>query len=230
MTQDEIQRTRVAQLVAEQFVEMIQRENLDVGDKLPSEHELMKMLKVGRSTVREALSALAFAGICEVRHGLGYFVATRTLPASRAIEHALRNGLTVELMETRLLIEVEMVGMAAERADAGDLKAIKASLAACERAVHQGKSAVRLSERVHECLLDAAHNEVLLGMVRAYRPLVLQRGDELESEDLSRRFDEYDEHAALCHAVQSGDRELARDLMRKHLEMMKSMYMTREPA
>jgi GntR family transcriptional repressor for pyruvate dehydrogenase complex len=230
MTQDEIQRTRVAQLVAEQFVEMIQRENLNVGDKLPSEHELMKMLKVGRSTVREALSALAFAGICEVRHGLGYFVATRTLPASRAIEQALRNGLTIELMETRLLIEVEMVGLAAERADAGDLEAITSALAACERAIRQGKSAVRLSERVHERLLNAAHNDVLLGMVRAYRPLVLHRGDELESEDPSRRMDEYDEHAALCHAVQNGDGDLARELMRRHLEMMKAMYMTDESA
>jgi GntR family transcriptional repressor for pyruvate dehydrogenase complex len=222
---DRIRRTPVAQLVAEQFIEMIHRENLQVGDKLPSEHELMKILKVGRSTVREALSALAFADICEVRHGQGYFVARSTLPAARTIERALRHGLTIELMEARLLIEVEMAGMAAQRADIDDRSAIQASLAACERAVHQGKSTVRLSERVHQCLLEAAHNEVLLGIVRAYRPLVLERGDELESEGTSRRLDEYEEHAALCRAVQGGDRGLARDLMREHLEMMGAMYM-----
>jgi len=48
------------------------------GDKLPSEKELCKTFGVSRSSVREALCALEYVGLVEVRGGSGYYVTGNT--------------------------------------------------------------------------------------------------------------------------------------------------------
>lgn len=53
---------------------MIQEDGLVAGDKLPSERELSERLKVGRSSVREALRALEFLGLIETRRGEGTYI------------------------------------------------------------------------------------------------------------------------------------------------------------
>jgi GntR family transcriptional regulator len=44
------------------------------GDKLPSEHDLIRQFDVSRVTVRQALEALRTEGIVESRHGKGWFL------------------------------------------------------------------------------------------------------------------------------------------------------------
>ena len=52
----------VVQSIVEQIVRQIQTGKLTAGDKLPSERQLIAMLQVSRSSVREALQALADDG------------------------------------------------------------------------------------------------------------------------------------------------------------------------
>jgi GntR family transcriptional regulator, transcriptional repressor for pyruvate dehydrogenase complex len=47
---------------------------LSYGDKIPSEREFAEKLKVGRSSVREALRALELLGMIETRRGEGTFL------------------------------------------------------------------------------------------------------------------------------------------------------------
>src|SRR5574340_1341566 len=49
-----------------------------VGDRIPTEPELMAVLGVGRNTVREAIKTLTSTGILEIRRGSGTFVRART--------------------------------------------------------------------------------------------------------------------------------------------------------
>ena len=221
---ERVDRQRLTQVVAESLLQTLEREELGPGEKLPSERELMKMLHVGRSTVREALNGLALAGVVEIRHGQGYYVASRARPAPHALELALRRGVTANLMEARLLVEVEMMGLAAERATVDDLAEIEKVLAAYERAVRSGASTVRPAARFHQRLLDASHNEVLLGFVRMYMPKVLERGDELEREEPEHALAEYLEHCSLFEAVREHQPELARQRMRAHLEVMTTEF------
>ncbi|MDR3589426.1 MAG: pyruvate kinase alpha/beta domain-containing protein [Negativicutes bacterium] len=48
------------------------------GEKLPSEKELCTRFTASRSSVREALAALAYAGVVEARGGSGYYVIGNT--------------------------------------------------------------------------------------------------------------------------------------------------------
>jgi GntR family transcriptional repressor for pyruvate dehydrogenase complex len=180
------------------------------------------MLHVGRSTVREALNGLAMAGVLEVRHGQGCFVASGDEPAPAALERALRRGETSDLMEARLLVEVEMLGLAAERATPEDIRRAEEALKAYRQAVDAGTSIVKVASRLHMRLLEAAHNEVLLGFVRIYGPKVLERGHELEEGGPRSASEEYEEHAKLLAAVLARDPRAARERMREHLGAMEA--------
>jgi GntR family transcriptional regulator, transcriptional repressor for pyruvate dehydrogenase complex len=213
----ELPRQRLSNAIAQRLIEQVREQGLEPGTKLPSEHELARMLHVGRSTVREALNGLALAGVVEIRHGHGCFVAAPTELRPHELELALRRGLTAALMEARTVVEVEMLGLAASRATEDDLARAEAALVAYERALESGQSTVRLASRVHLRLLEGAHNDVLLGFIRAYLPMVHERGHELEQEGPADEWAEYRDHQELYAAVRDHDAERARTKMREHL-------------
>ena len=70
-----IQKKSLADMVAEQLKQQIVEGVYTIGDKLPTEPELMKTFKVGRSSIREAVKLLVNMGVVQVRQGSGTFVA-----------------------------------------------------------------------------------------------------------------------------------------------------------
>lgn len=70
---------------------MISQERIRPGDRIPSERELAERLKVGRSTIREALRSLELLGLIETRRGEGTFLS----------DH--RNHQLVEVLSTFIL-------------------------------------------------------------------------------------------------------------------------------
>lgn len=52
---------------------------LTSGERLPPERELAEMAGVSRMTARQAIARLEQSGVLDVRHGVGTFVADRTL-------------------------------------------------------------------------------------------------------------------------------------------------------
>jgi GntR family transcriptional repressor for pyruvate dehydrogenase complex len=220
LTLAQVPRQRLARVVAELLIRRIREQKLEAGTRLPSERELMRQLRVGRSTVREALNGLALIGVVEIRHGQGVFVVSPAQPQPEALEAALNRGVTGELLEVRLLVEVAMAGFAAERATPEDVAAIETVLKAYEHVLGMGDDSVHQGARFHLRLMEAGHNDVLFGLVRRYTTHFLEaeeRGAALERR--ARRHDEgFVTHRDLLEAVRGGDVQLARDTMRAHLE------------
>ncbi|WP_088006632.1 FadR/GntR family transcriptional regulator [Indiicoccus explosivorum] len=71
--------------------DMTHRQNIQPGDRLPSERELAETLQVGRSTIREALRSLELLGLIETRRGEGTFLSD------------FRNHKLVEVLATFIL-------------------------------------------------------------------------------------------------------------------------------
>ncbi|MER7970563.1 GntR family transcriptional regulator, partial [Streptomyces sp. NPDC096080] len=99
-----------------------------VGTRLPGETTLAKELGVGRSTVREALRALAGAGLVRPRQGAGVFVIA-TAPAADWPTR-LRRAAVTEVYEVRTAVEVHAARLAARRRTPADVTALQAALAA----------------------------------------------------------------------------------------------------
>lgn len=69
------EKSNAVDLVIQYMLHFIKSNNLTVGTKLPSETEIGDHLHVSRSPVREAMKMLHSAGIVEIKHGTGTFVA-----------------------------------------------------------------------------------------------------------------------------------------------------------
>ncbi|MFI8962949.1 FadR/GntR family transcriptional regulator [Streptomyces sp. NPDC053493] len=205
---------------AERLREQITAGHWPVGTRLPGETTLAKELGVGRSTVREALRALAGAGLVQPRQGAGVFVT-----ATRPVEDwptRLRTAAVTDVYEVRMLVEVQAARLAALRRTDEDVAAMRAALAG-RRAAAEGDDAgfVDADIRVHSALVSAAHNPVLTDLFAEFAPAL--REALIELLDLLRlRSDEprhgEESHTALVEAVAAGDAEEAARIASAELE------------
>jgi GntR family transcriptional regulator, transcriptional repressor for pyruvate dehydrogenase complex len=215
----QVPRSTLAETVAQQLLAEIREKRLEPGTKLPSERDLMLALGVGRSSIREAINGLAMLGALEVRHGQGAFVtnAAAGIAPSRSIAVALARGVTHELFEARLLVELETARLAAIRRTEADLAEIAAVLDDHEHAIATGEPAVEPSVRFHVEVAEAAHNEVLAGFVSSFTELLGERGPVLEAVDGYREW-EIEQHRSVYEPIAAQDPKLAAQRMRAHLE------------
>jgi GntR family transcriptional repressor for pyruvate dehydrogenase complex len=222
------QKITLIESVTEQLLALIRDGHLKPGDALPSERELMEQLHVGRSSVREALRNLATMRVIEVRPGRGAFVRT-PLSADLVPSHALRalihRDAMMEIVEAREVLEVEMAAMAAERAGADDLARIAGILAAMEQAIGDPEESLALNARFHLAVAEAAHNAVLLKMLRSVRDYLDQQLREMsQSEQLMR--DALAGHHHIYACIRTGERACAADAMRGHLGAVRRQVQT----
>src|SRR5262245_58495503 len=105
--------------VVGQVSELIKREELKPGDRLPPERELAKQLGISRPSLRAGLRTLISMGVLKSRQGAGTFIADGppTLDSAPLRLLAALHGFTFEHMfETRSVLEVGAAVLAAWRA------------------------------------------------------------------------------------------------------------------
>jgi DNA-binding FadR family transcriptional regulator len=184
-----------------------------IGERLPTEPELSAELGISRNTVREAMRVLAFSGLIEIRQGDGSYLRSMTDPlgAMRALSHCSLE----QAQETRQILEVEAVGLAAVRRTEADLTALHEALKASAVLYHGDLEAYISADLVfHKRLVDAAHNPALSELYQYFSAIV---GAQLrQTLNISpRRQAVFDLHTALLEAVQHQDPERAKSLCRQ---------------
>lgn len=107
-------RRPLAAQVADQIRRRITNGDLRPGRRVESSRKLAQQLHVSLPVVREALAALSYLGMIEVRHGVGVFVARRRTEA-RSLKVAYRRAHRTELHQLRATITAETAARAAER-------------------------------------------------------------------------------------------------------------------
>src|SRR5262245_44286894 len=95
-------RRPLSQIVLDQVLGQIRDGSLRPGDRRPSEYELMRMLRVGRSSVREALRGLISLGLVDTRPGRGAVVLSR---ASSPLAHLRDQELSIERIQRSTLLD-----------------------------------------------------------------------------------------------------------------------------
>ena len=192
---------------------------LGPGERLPPERELCSRLGVSRTVVREALNLLEARGLISIEHGRGAVVSGGS---PRAVRDTLRLLLRVqpktlwEMLEIRKILEVEVAGLAAERAGRGDLEAMRLQLERMRDSIEVPEGYVDADVEFHALLARGARNEVLLTMLE---PVVdLLRASRRVSAALpGRALRALGEHQGILRRVEAGDAPGAREEMRLHL-------------
>ncbi|MFE3516275.1 FadR/GntR family transcriptional regulator [Streptomyces sp. NPDC059166] len=205
---------------AQHLRERIAAGDWPVGTRLPAETALAASLGVGRSTVREALSSLAGAGLVQARQGAGVFVIA--IEPSEDWAAALRRAAVTDVYEVRTAVEVEAARMAARRRTEEDVHVLTDALAGRRAAARAGDAAfVDADIALHEAVVAAAHNPVLTALFTEFVP-ALRQGliDMLELLDLRSADPNHGDegHALLVEAIARGDADAAGRTLREELE------------
>ncbi|MFB7167477.1 FadR/GntR family transcriptional regulator [Streptomyces sp. NPDC056242] len=134
------------------------------GQRLPPETALANELELSRPSLREAVRALAMAGVLDVRRGDGTFVTDlRPDRLVRAIgsflDLASDTGLD-EMLECRKVIEPGATALAATRIDAATLDALHQRIERM-RTLHDPEELVREDLAFHADIVAATGNRTL---------------------------------------------------------------------
>jgi DNA-binding FadR family transcriptional regulator len=137
-----------------------------VGHRIPNEAVLVESLGVGRNTVREAIRALAHAGLFEVRQGDGTYVR-----ATSEVSGALRRLCGAELrdvLQVRRGLEVEGARLAAANRTADDLAELRALLGRRDECRRDGRvdDYARTDAEFHLAIVRSSHNAMLTELYR----------------------------------------------------------------
>lgn len=212
-----------ARQVTEALATYIDHANLQAGDRLPAERELMAALAVGRSTIREVIRHFQALGVMETRKGSGTYllkpVTSATIHMPLSLETAdLRDGL-LQTLEVRRGIECEANMVAARRRTAQDLVVIEEKLNEMER-VHLAKGTSGPEDlQFHLAIYDATHNPLFRQLLEQMREAFERFWDEpFDRPDFARRSFPF--HRTLFNAIAAQDTEAARRETLKILDVV----------
>jgi GntR family transcriptional repressor for pyruvate dehydrogenase complex len=220
---------RLSDKVAELLLETILSKGLQPGDRLPSERELGEQFGVSRTVIREAVRALAAKGLIDVRTGSGLRVAAVDGSAvSESMSLYLRGG-TLEypkVHEVRKTLEVEIAGLAAERATREDVAAMRKICERMEELVDTDvEEASRLDLEFHRAIAVATDNDLHLLLLDSIGEALL----EVRRENLRRPpavTEALASHRAILDRIRARDREGARHSMSEHLDNVEVHWLT----
>ena len=215
-----VHRTSVSDEIVAQITDLIARDVLKPGDRLPPERELCQRFGVGRSSLREALRSLSMMGILDGRVGEGTFVCDN----SKYLEKALQWGFALDgkklqdLSETRMMLESQNAYLAAERATAVDLEAIAAALEGMEGALEDWGHFLESDLQFHLLIAQATHNSILYSLLETTRNYLQEWIKGSLSEPALRRAElSLREHRQILVSLQQRDAAGARRAMAAHI-------------
>ncbi len=157
-----IKRKSLAEEVAERLQKQISNGNFAIGEKLPTEPELMKMFGVGRSSIREAVRILMNMGLLNVQQGSGTYVTSSKIP-EETIEQKLRRADISDLDEVRTMLEYTISEKAAINRTLKDIEKMKAYLAIRKAKAQEGNliECVNADMGFHNAIANATKNMIM---------------------------------------------------------------------
>ncbi|MHB0870100.1 MAG: FadR/GntR family transcriptional regulator [Chloroflexota bacterium] len=215
-------RDRLYEQVAQQIQQMIVDQGWPTGNRIPTERELGEQFGVSRTVIREALKALAERGLISISAGRGTFVADRGIGALKEpmkLFFQRHNVSYRDLVEARRVLEIEIAGLAAERARPEQIGQLYAALGEMDGSMEDVEEYVRTDQRFHLLLAQATQNQMF--------PMLTESMAELLHESRHLIFGVagapargQSHHRAILESLERRDPAAARRAMGEHLDQV----------
>ncbi len=218
-----IKRSSTSELVMKEILESIKSGDLKPGDKLPPERELTKMFGVGRSTLREAISALVLVGYLEVIQGRGTFLRKDFQPANLSameLSDIQTAASIIDLVEVREILECNAVKLATRRAKSDDIRLIIDALAKMKETVDDYKRFSDHDFNFHIALAQATGNNMILEMMKLIVNKVHEQYDRFNPKTLFQTEKAVFTAEQIVASITNGEAEKAAGFMRDHLNLV----------
>ncbi|WP_234151888.1 FadR/GntR family transcriptional regulator [Sphingobium sufflavum] len=232
--------SRLFWIVAQNLYDQIADGKWVVGDRLPSERALGKLLAVSRPTIREALIALETRGYLDIRPGAGAHVVA--IPSRRSPPDPDTGVL--ERLQACLLIEGEAATLAALNIGDGELAELDRVARQLDDADSHASPFEASERKFHLLIAHATGNATLLSIIDNLwqaldRPVAEHRlssgfgqpGSALSGPGQSAPAQRAgtpgeNRHQAVVQALRLRDAPLARDAIRAHLGAILAQFLS----
>lgn len=221
-----IERVSQTDMVVKELTKYFLTEEIAEGDKLPTEMELCERLRVGRSTVREALKALQVMGYVNMEPGRGAFLKRKSLesPVRSILSWLGSHKVEVaDFIEVRMQLEPLAVRLAVERGSKEDIEKIDSIRREYELTLGSspfdekiGEKLGELDARFHAAIGEASHNMLLIDLnnvaieaFKAFRERTFKVENHAKNAVLP--------HRNIVAAIQKRDAAAAQRYMKGHL-------------
>jgi GntR family transcriptional repressor for pyruvate dehydrogenase complex len=215
-------RPTLSALVARHLLELVNREKLRPGDRVPSEVQIGRDLQVSRGSVREAYRALAALGILEIESGR----RPRLRPIDskvlvQVIDYALNTAQVsvAHVIETRRAIELQTAQLAARYATEAQRATLRDLVAQMRSAGSDYARRMASDTAIHTVIAQASGNPLNSLLLNALRtPLEAAVRIHLDDKRQSELIRVIDAHDAVVERICAGDSVGAVSAMSYHYD------------
>ena len=215
-----VERNATSTAVVNQIIQMIADGQLHAGEKLPSERHLQDLLKVGRPSIREALSALQIMHICETRIGDGTYITSldpQYMTKPFEILMLLSKPSLNELFDMRGILEVGAIRLAVNNLTTEELDELVECVKKESKLVNNPNEFARTDTELHGIIIGASHNSLMKNIMYSLQHMSsLSRG--ITSVFAEVRRQAVQDHREIVEALLKCDVISAENAMRKHLK------------
>ena len=186
--------------ISDSIYRYIQMNNLQPGDKLPSERDMSSMLQTSRNSVREALRILEDRGLIYVKTGSGVFI-NNPYGENNSLTIQLTNCTLAEMEELQNALDHEAVKNAMERGMIQEKEQLVATATEMVRLASDNLYSHVLDRSFHDSLYKIGRNnaiEQMINKIRSYR--FIQQEDSQNGND-SIWLATIPQHLALAQAL-----------------------------
>jgi GntR family transcriptional repressor for pyruvate dehydrogenase complex len=221
------QKERLNESIVSQIKSLIFSNKIEVGQKLPSERELVGLLGVSRVVVRESLRSLEQSGLIEIRPGItgGAFIAHNLhKPIFDSTYDLFSEGkLTLShFFEARKAIECFSIRLAVKNLKSNDIDRLKIINRKLMNDINDKKKLRENNMAFHLAIADLSGNPLIKLIVHSLLDL-LNRVRPRASQSLKFIKDTYKRHEAIIEAMKVKNIELCEKLMAVDTEYTKRL-------
>lgn len=216
-----ITKKSATQMTLENLRSYIMNENIQIGERFPTEKELCATLGVGRGTVREAVKVLISQGLLEIKPGLGTFIKSKTpVPTNSLASWFASNEVELQdLTVVRSALEPLATKLAIEKCTNEQLKTLKHIQICAVRAAEEcdASSLAQYDEEFHHTIFVIAGNILLIEI----NDIITQQLAQFRQNTfkIKKNIDNFiPAHDAIIRAFETHDPALGEKKMRQHMK------------
>ncbi len=208
--------------VAGRLRQLVESGALTTGDRLPSEPQLVKRLKVSRTVLREAIGRLEAIGLLTVRRGSGTFVANgeSLTTATQLIRSALAISThdLLKVAELRRCIETHCARRAAQFATDAEIADLQAHYQRMTTSAGLPiESVMKYDFDFHKKIAQLSGNDVLSGVLQVIQDFIYASiAQTMEQPGLPQA--PHDLHLEMMEAIRARDPERAERAAAAHMD------------
>lgn len=213
-------------IVVDYVISQVENKEYNVGEKLPPERALAKMLNVSRATVREAIKVLNFLGFIDSNQGSGnYITNTYDKTSARIMKVMFLRGEVDfdDFTKFRQMLELQSFDLALEKATDKQKTEMKQVVDLMDLTA-DSSLIFNLDNRFHTLLAESSHNPLIIINFQALSTVLTKYMSDTYVKTVTKKDKGFEQlqkyHHAIIDALIEGNRAKGEQAIKDHFSWL----------